>query len=228
MTAADIKLNLEKQPIPKYSLGEEVFNWISHAIGIVIGFFTLGFSIALSIIYRFSSWQIVSLIFYSLAIVFLYATSTIYHALPKDSTWKKLFRILDHNTIYLLIAGTYAPICAFAFPVMNYGYIIMVIQAIGLIVGTVLKLINLNGKATQIITVLLYIVMGWIIVVFFPTMQAIGLTSILLILFGGISYTLGVIFYAAGRKIKWMHSVFHLFVLVGTILQLLGIIYMIV
>lgn len=227
MTVAEIKTTLEKQPMPKYSSGEETFNWISHAIGIVLGLVTLGVFITLSVLHSYSFWKISALIFFSLTIILLYSTSTIYHALPKDQIRKKLFRLLDHNTIYLLIAGTYAPICAFAFPNTNYGFIIMAIQIIGLLIGTIMNFINLNGKVTQIITVALYVVMGWSIVIFFPAMKMMPLNIILFILAGGISYTLGVIFYAVGRKIKWMHSVFHLFVLIATILQLVGIILLI-
>ena len=158
----------------------------------------------------------------------LYATSTIYHALPVKSVWKKLFRLLDHNTIYLLIAGTYAPISAFAFQGTNYGLIIMIVQLIGLITGTIMNFRNLNGKVTSIITVVLYVVMGWFIVIFYPAVQYIPLTVMLLILSGGISYTLGVIFYAIGHRVKWMHGVFHIFVLLGTILQLIGVILLII
>ena len=227
MTVAEIKETLEKQPMPKYSSGEETFNWISHAIGIAVGLVMLGVFITLSVLRSYSFWENSALIVYSLTIIILYATSTIYHALPNNQIRKKIFRLLDHNTIYLLIAGTYAPICAFAFPGTNYGFIIMVVQIIGLLIGTIMNFINLNGKATQIITVSLYVVMGWSIVIFYPAMKMMPLNIILFILFGGISYTLGVVFYAIGRKIKWMHSIFHLFVFLGTILQLVGIVLLI-
>lgn len=227
MTVAEIKETLEKQPMPKYSSGEETFNWISHAIGIAVGLVMLGVFITLSVLRSYSFWENSALIVYSLTIIILYATSTIYHALPNNQIRKKIFRLLDHNTIYLLIAGTYAPICAFAFPGTNYGFIIMVVQIIGLLIGTIMNFINLNGKATQIITVALYVVMGWSIVIFYPAIKMMPLNIILFILFGGISYTLGVVFYAIGRKIKWMHSIFHLFVFLGTILQLVGIVLLI-
>lgn len=227
MTVAEIKETLEKQPMPKYSSGEETFNWISHAIGIAVGLVMLGVFITLSVLRSYSFWENSALIVYSLTIIILYATSTIYHALPNNQIRKKIFRLLDHNTIYLLIAGTYAPICAFAFPGTNYGFIIMVVQIIGLLIGTIMNFINLNGKATQIITVALYVVMGWSIVIFYPAMKMMPLNIILFVLFGGISYTLGVVFYAIGRKIKWMHSIFHLFVFLGTILQLVGIVLLI-
>ena len=223
MTVSEYKDNLKSQPMPTYSPGEELFNWISHGLGVVIGFVVLGYVIAFSILESYDPWQIVALIFYACSIIVLYATSTIYHALPKGATIKKFFRLLDHNTIYILIAGTYAPIGAFAFGGTSYGLIIMSIEILGLLVGTALNIFNLNGKVTQVITVVLYVAMGWLIVIFYPAISMMPLPSMILILLGGISYTLGVIFYAIGRKIKWMHSIFHLFVLTGTILQLIGV-----
>lgn len=227
MTVAKIKDNLQQQPLPKYSKGEERFNFVSHALGIALGLVAFGAFIALAIIFHFNAWETMSLLFFSVSMILLYATSTIYHALPAKSVWKKLFRLLDHNTIYLLIAGTYAPISAFAFTGTNYGLIIMIVQLVGLNVGTIMNLRNLNGRATSIITVVLYVVMGWFIVIFYPAVKYIPPTVMILILSGGISYTLGVIFYAIGHKVKWMHGVFHLFVLIGTILQFIGIILLI-
>jgi len=228
MTVAEYKDHLKTQPMPEYSKGEEIFNYVSHGLGVLIGFFVFGYVVALSLINNFNAWQVISLIAWALAIIALYATSTVYHALKKDSTIKKFFRLMDHNTIYLLIAGTYAPICFFAFGNTTYGLIIMAVEIIGLVVGTILNVFNLNGKATKIITVVLYVVMGWLVVFFYPAMSLVAFPSLMLILFGGISYTLGVIFYAIGHKIKWMHGVFHLFVLAGTILHVIGIILIIV
>lgn len=224
MIISEMKENLKRQPIPAYSRGEELLNWISHAIGIIIGLVYLGYSLASSILLQHDVWQSLALIFSAISVVFLYSVSTIYHVLPKDSTWKRLFRLLDHNTIYLLIAGTYAPICAFAFVGTPYGWIIMGVELVGLLIGTIMNMLDLNGKATQVITVVLYVVMGWLIIAFHPIMALVSFTSLMLILFGGISYTLGVIFYAIGKKVKWMHGVFHCFVLTGTILQLIAII----
>ncbi|MFA5422084.1 MAG: hemolysin III family protein [Bacilli bacterium] len=227
MSVTEFKTSFEKQSLPKYSDGEEVFNWVSHAVGVLIGLITLGYFIAMAVVMNFTAIQTLSLIFYSLSIVLLYATSTIYHALNKTSTWKKIFRLLDHNTIYLLIAGSYAPICAFAFGGTYYGIIIFSIQLVGLLTGTIMNFLNLNGKVTQIITVVLYVVMGWLLVIFYPAISHVPFLTTLFVLLGGVSYTSGVIFYAIGRKIKWMHSVFHLFVLIGTIVQLVGIILLI-
>lgn len=228
MSILEMKNTLKNQPIPTYSKGEELFNWISHIIGMAFGLVVLGLAIAASIIGQFTLIQCISLIFYAITIIVLYGNSTIYHALPKDSTWKRLFRLIDHNTIYLLIAGTYAPICAFAFSTSNIGLIIFLVQIVGLLIGTILNVCNLNGKITKVVTVILYVVMGWAIMFYWPAMTMLPIASMILILLGGISYTAGVGFYAAGKKKKWMHSIFHLFVLIGTILQFIGIVFIII
>ncbi|MFA6781278.1 MAG: hemolysin III family protein [Bacilli bacterium] len=228
MTVAEIKENIEQQKLPTYSKGEERFHYISHAVGIALGFICLGSFIALAILFNYNIWETFSLIFFSVSMITLYATSTIYHAISPKSIWKKLFRLLDHNIIYLLIAGSYAPICAFAFKGTNYGLIIMSVQIFGLLAGTIMNMISLSGKVTSVVTVILYVVMGWFLFIFYPAMSLIPLTIMLFLLFGGISYTVGVIFYAVGHKIKWMHGIFHLFVLVGTILQLVGILLLII
>lgn len=160
--------------------------------------------------------------------IFLYTNSTIYHILNKKKTLKKLFRLIDHNTIYFLIAGTYAPICAFAFKGTNIGIIIFSIEIAGLLLGTILNIFNLNGKITKIVTIILYVVMGWVIIFYYPALGMLDPRILLFVLLGGISYTLGVLFYALGKKKKWMHGVFHLFVLVGTVLQFVGVLLLII
>lgn len=102
----------------------------------------------------------------------------------------------------------------------------MSIQFVCLIIGSILNFINLNNKAIKVITVILYVIMGWLVVFCYPAITMMPFNVMMYILFGGIAYTIGVIFYAAGKKKKWMHSVFHLFVIVGSIIQLIGIIVM--
>jgi len=228
MVVDDIKENLRSQPLPKYSRGEETFNWVSHLIGVVFGLVTLVIAIVFTIQKPYTWTESLSLFFYAFSMIFLYANSTIYHLLNKKQTLKKLFRLIDHNTIYFLIAGTYAPICAFAFKGTNIGIIIFLIEIAGLLLGTILNIFNLNGKITKVVTVVLYVVMGWAIVFYYPAIAMLDFKALLFIVLGGISYTTGVLFYVVGKKKKWMHSVFHLFVLVGTLLQFVGILFIII
>lgn len=228
MSIDEMKDTLRNQPLPNYSKGEEIFNWITHLIGIVFGLVTLGLSIGLTIVKNYTWIESLAFFFYAFSMILLYGNSTTYHALPKNSTWKKLFRLIDHNTIYFLIAGTYAPICALAFKDTPIGIIIFSIEILGLLIGTILNIFNLNGKVIKFVTVILYVVMGWAIAFYWPALQMLDQKAMIFIFLGGISYTLGVLFYAIGKKKKWMHSVFHLFVLFGTILQFIGIIFIVI
>lgn len=223
MVVDDIKENLKNQPLPNYSRGEETFNWVSHLVGAVFGLVTLVIAIVFTIQKSYNWVESLSLFFYAFSMIFLYASSTTYHLLNKKKTLKKLFRIIDHNTIYFLIVGTYAPICAFAFKGTNIGIIMFSIEITGLLLGTILNVFNLNGKITKVVTIILYVVMGWAIVFYYPALGMLDFNAMLFVLLGGVSYTVGVLFYAIGKKKKWMHSVFHLFVLVGTLLQFVGV-----
>lgn len=225
MSINELKQNMLSKPIPNYSKGEETFNWISHFIGIFLGLVSLIYFISLNIINNYPTLTMVALFIYSFSLMILYSVSTTYHLLNPNSPWKRLFRLIDHNTIYILIAGTYAPICAVIFP-NRLGIIMMSIQFVCLIIGSILNFINLNNKAIKVITVILYVIMGWLVVFCYPAITMMPFNVMMYILFGGIAYTIGVIFYAAGKKKKWMHSVFHLFVIVGSIIQLIGIIVM--
>ncbi len=225
MSINQLKAKLIIQPIPSYSKQEETFNWISHLIGAVIGFILLVIFISLSTINNYSVLKTISLIAYSLSLVFLYSVSTIYHYLNNNSPWKRIFRILDHNTIYVLIAGTYAPICALGFnDNPNIGLTMIIIEVALLILGSTLNFINMNNKFIKIITIVLYIAMGWLVAFCYPAILLLDFQVMIYVLLGGIAYTLGVLFYVVGKKKKWMHSVFHIFVLLGSILQLIGII----
>lgn len=228
MVVDDIKENLKSQPLPNYSRGEETFNWVSHLVGVVFGLITLIIAIVFTVQKSYNWVESLSLFFYAFSMIFLYTNSTIYHILNKKKTLKKLFRLIDHNTIYFLIAGTYAPICAFAFKGTNIGIIIFSIEIAGLLLGTILNIFNLNGKITKIVTIILYVVMGWVIIFYYPALGMLDPRILLFVLLGGISYTLGVLFYALGKKKKWMHGVFHLFVLVGTVLQFVGVLLLII
>lgn len=223
MSINELKQAMLSKPIPNYSKGEEIFNWVSHLVGVLIGLSSLIYFVSLNIINSYPPVVMVSLFIYSFSLMILYSVSTTYHLLNPKSPWKRLFRLIDHNTIYILIAGTYAPICAIVFP-NNLGIIMMLIQCVCLLIGSILNFINLNNKFIKVITVVLYVIMGWLIVFCYPAITMMPFEAMMYILFGGIAYTLGVIFYAAGKKKKWMHSVFHLFVIIGSIIQLIGVI----
>ncbi|MCR5422488.1 MAG: hemolysin III family protein [Bacilli bacterium] len=193
------RLYFENQFMPIYSKGEEIFNLASHAFGAFIGLVILLVSMRTSIIKDLHAAEVISLVVYGFSAIVLYGVSAIYHGLNEGLIAKKIFRIIDHCTIYLLIAGTYTPICILSFYHTWQGSFMLAAEWICAIIGIVINALWLNNKYVKIISIFLYI------------------------LIGGILYSFGVIFYGLGKRIKWSHSVFHVFCVLGSIVQFIGI-----
>jgi len=190
---------------------EEILNTVSHGIGIIFSIF--GFFLLLNKNSDKSDYALLGILIFSFSIVLLYSASTAYHAIAKPSL-KKKFRILDHISIYFLIAGTYTPVALITLINGNGWLIFSVVWSIALF-GAVLKLF-FTGKY-EILSLLLYVIMGWLII--FDFQNLIASTSSLginLLMLGGASYTIGILFYAI-QKIPYNHFIWHLFVLGGTI-----------
>ena len=211
-------------PMPEYSKGEEIFNYVSHIVCGSIGIFMVVFSSICFGVKNLNLSEYLSVLTYSITIILLYTISTLYHALSKKLIAKRIFRILDHCTIYLLIAGTYTPICIIAFNETIFGYIVLAIEWIGAIIGILLKVKDLNNKFIKVITMLLYIIMGWCLMIFPFLIQYLSIYQFIMILGGGILYTIGIVFFIVGAKKKWFHSIFHIFCCLGTVVQMFAII----
>ncbi|MFA5283212.1 MAG: hemolysin III family protein [Bacilli bacterium] len=215
--------------IPKYSFAEELWNAISHGLGAVFGI-VAGVFLLLKAIPSGDPWIICSISFYIFSIVVLYTMSCLYHSLSKNVKGKKVLRVLDHDSVYFLICGTYTPFCLISLRnVEGYlpgigttGWVVFSVMLLACIIGTVFNSINI--KKYKILSMICNLVAGWSIIVAFPTViKAVGLSGALLLLFGGIAYSAGAIIYGIGKKKKWMHTVFHFFVLAGTVLQFFAI-----
>ena len=155
--------------------------------------------------------------------VTLYAMSSIYHGL-RPGTGKKVLQVIDHCTIYFLIAGTYTPIvlCSIApmYPMLGWGLFIAE-WALAILAAT-LTAIDLHNY--RVFSMICYIGMGWAIIFFLPqAMSALTPSGFWLTFAGGIAYTIGAVLYGIGGKIRWMHSVFHIFVVLGSVLQFIAI-----
>ena len=222
------RIFLENQVLPNYSKGEEIFNLASHAFGGFVAIIMMTLAVQAAIIKNLSMIEILSLVVYGFSAIALYTISSIYHGLNEDLIAKKIFRIIDHCTIYLLIAGTYTPICMIRLISSYQGNIILALQWSLAIVGIVLNALWLNNKAVKIISIILYIALGWMIVFVPGSIDMLEFKEFLFILLGGLVYSIGVIFYGMGKNIKWAHSIFHIFCVVATILQFIGIYMMII
>lgn len=190
---------------------EEQLNFLTHGFGAVLGIIGL----ILLILYdsHKTEWSLFSVIVYGVSIIVLFTSSTLYHSVRSD-LHKHYFRIVDHISIYILIAGTYTPVLLITLEQSRGWPLFWVVWGVAAF-GIVLKLF-FTGRF-EIFSTLLYLVMGWLIVFDFSTLsQLIGSNGILLLFAGGLFYTLGIIFYAI-EKIPYNHVIWHFFVLGGAI-----------
>jgi len=204
---------LERVPLgTKQSLGEEIANSITHGTGV-------GLSIAALVILvvfaakRSDAWKVVSYSIYGATLIMLYLASTLYHAFPQPKV-KRFFRILDHSSIFLLIAGTYTPV-TIGHMRGGWGWTLF-----GIIWGLTIIGINLKIFAMsklKYLSSLIYILMGWMVLIAIkPLISNTPYSFLIWISIGGVAYTLGVIFYA-WKKLPYHHSIWHLFVLGGSV-----------
>ena len=229
--AADVQTNeILKQPQKKgflsfYTKGEEIFNAVSHIVGGAMG---LAFWIVLAVLAVPDAMALAGVSLFGFGVVVLYTMSALYHFLP-DGRAKGVFRIFDHCTIYLLIAGTYSPFCLIALGGTTVGWVVFAVQWACAIAGITMNAIAMNNKVVKGISMALYFVEGWMALVLFPLLlETMSLAAILFLLGGGIAYTAGIVFFALGRKVRWFHSVWHLFDLADTALQFVSILLLLI
>ncbi len=209
----------QKIKLPKYTIGEEILNAVSHGVGSIFGVIATTILLTLSIIYG-DALAIISSAIYGFCLTLLYTMSTLYHSFT-NPTIKRVFRIFDHASIYLLIAGTYTPLCLIALRGQTIGIIIVVVVWTCAISGVVMNAISINK--TEKISLALYVIMGWAVVwVIVPIVNALPTAAFIILVLGGISYTSGIIFYVQKKK-KFMHGVWHIFVLTGSVLHFVSV-----
>lgn len=218
------RTKLKDRILPIYTKGEEIFNMTSHIVGAAFGAVALISCLIVSA-YHKDVFAIVSSIVYGISVIILYTMSSIYHGLGAKTNAKKVFQVLDHCSIFLLIAGSYTPFCLVMFREYDpkIGWLIFSIIWAMAILGIVLNSIDI--KKYKKLSMICYLVMGWCIILKANLLpELIGKTGFALLVSGGVAYSLGAILYGLGKKKKYIHSVFHLFVVLGTILQYLCII----
>jgi len=218
------RTKLKDRTLPDYIKGEEIMNMVTHIAGGGLGVLVLALCV-IKAAFSGNAIKIISAGIYGCSMVALYAMSSIYHGLH-PGTGKKVLQIIDHCTIYFLIAGTYTPIvlCAIApvFPVLGWG-LFFAEWALAILAAT-LTAIDLHNY--RIFSMICYIGMGWAIIFFLPqAIIALTASGFWLTFAGGIAYTIGAVLYGIGSKIRWMHSVFHIFVVLGSILQFFAILF---
>lgn len=211
--------------LPSYSPGEEVAHSVTHGVGIVLAIGGLATLVAFAAL-KGTAWHVVGCAVFGATLVLAYTASTVYHAIPASFERAKLvLRVLDHSSIYLLIAGTYTPFC-----LVNlrgpWGWSLFgVVWGLAML-GIVFKAV-LIGRL-RVLSVAFYVALGWLVVVAArPLTRAVAPGGLALLFGGGIAYTAGVAFYAA-RKLRYHHAVWHAFVLAGSVLHFFAVLFYVV
>lgn len=195
-----------------YTLGEEIFSAVTHGLGALFGVAALVYMVVMSALGH-APLSVVSGAIYGATLIILFTMSTLYHAIS-NQTAKFVFRVLDHTTIFLLIAGTYTPIALVSLH-GALGWTIFGVQWGVAALGITLNAISI--EKFKVFSMIGYIVSGWMILVAaLPMYRAMDIRGIWWLFLGGVLYTVGIIFYAL-KKIKYMHSVWHIFVLFGAV-----------
>ena len=213
------RVKLADRVLPTYTKGEEIFNMVSHIVGGALGIAALALCVIFSALHH-NVYGIVSTSIYGISLILLYTMSSIYHGLNPNRTAKKVFQIIDHCSIFILIAGTYTPfvLCTLREYNTATGWTLFGIVWGLAILGIVLNSIDL--KRYKVFSMICYILLGWCIIFRINVIiELLTMKGFILLLAGGLVYTIGAIFYGLGKKHKWMHSVFHIACIVASTLQ---------
>jgi hemolysin III len=213
---------MSKLKVPKYTLGEEITNSITHGLGVLFGITILILTIIMSA-HNHNAVGVVASCIYGVSMIIMFLMSCLYHAISPRIGAKKVFRVIDHCDIYVFIAGSYTPFCISLIGGAVGWALFGIIWGCALL-GVLLNSINL--EKFKVISLILYLIMGWMILISFNSLNAVlPLRGLILLLSGGIVFTIGAIVYGIGSKVRYMHSVFHIFVLAGCILQAFSILF---
>lgn len=216
------RTKLADRALPNYTRGEEIMNTVTHIVGGGCGILVL-LACVIKAALKGDGFAIVGSCIYGVCMILLYTMSSIYHGLH-PGTGKRVLQVLDHCTIYLLIAGTYTVISLSAlrpaYPLLGWG--MFTFQWAMVAIAVTLTAIDL--KKYSLFSMICYIGMGWAIIPFYKqVLVALTESGFLYLLFGGIAYTIGAVLYGIGSKRPWFHAVFHLFVILGSLLQFISI-----
>ena len=217
------RTKLADRTLPNYSAGEEIMNTVTHIVGGAMGVAALCLCVAFAAL-RENVYGIGTSAISGRCMIALYSVSSVYHGL-KPGMGKKVMQVIDHCTIYFLICGTYTVMALSAIrPVYpKLGWWLFGFEWTMAILATVLTAIDLHTY--RVFSMICYIGMGWAIIPFAGVVrEVLGVTGFWLLLLGGIAYTVGAVLYGIGSKRKWMHSVFHIFVDIGSLLHFLCVV----
>ncbi len=227
-TKKEVELKKEKITLPDYTKGEEIFNMVSHIVGGAMGIAVAVLCIVFAAKHG-NPYSVVSAAIFGSMMIVLYSMSSIYHGLSPKLKAKKVFRVLDHCTIFFLIAGTYTPIALCTLREYNtalgwtYFGIVWGLAALGV------TLTAINLEKFKVLGMIFYIALGWCILPVLPKLITLmGKGGVVFLFLGGVSYTIGAVLYGVGKKKRYMHSVFHIFIVIGSLLHFFCILFYVI
>lgn len=216
------RIPLALRHLPDYTHGEEAMNTVTHIVGAAMAILALILGICKTV-QKQDPLGIVSAVIYGVSMLSVYTVSSVYHGMP-SGTGKKVMQVLDHCTIYFLIAGSYTPIALSALLPVYPGIAWRLLLFQWGLTAVAVTLTAIDLRKYRVFSMLCYIGMGWAVLPFLAQTRAVLTgTGFTFLLAGGIAYTLGAILYGIGSKKRWFHSVFHIFVVLGSALQMVAI-----
>lgn len=216
------RTKLSDRALPDYTKGEEIMNMVTHIVGGALGITALILCTTRAVRNQ-NFYGVLSAVIYGVSLIALYTVSSVYHGL-RPGMAKKVLQVVDHCTIYFLIAGSYTPFALSAIRPVNptLGWGLFIFEWVLAALAVTLTAIDL--KRYNAFSMTCYIGLGWAILPFAGiVIEVLTVTGFLLLLLGGISYTIGAVLYGIGSRKRWMHSVFHIFVVLGSFLQFLAV-----
>ena len=215
---------LADRTLPDYTKGEEIFNMVSHIVGGASGIVYLILCVMVATLHN-NPYGIVGSVIYGISVILLFTMSSIYHGL-RPGTAKKVFQVLDHCMIYIMIAGTYAPITLSAIRQQSATIAWVIFGIVWGVTLIAMTFTAIDHHKYKVFSMICYIGLGWAIIGFWPvTYKAITLGGAIFLALGGVLYTVGAILYGVGKKHRYVHSLFHLFVNAASLMHFFCIIF---
>lgn len=218
------RIPLSSRELPNYTRGEEITNMVTHIAGGALGILACVLCPIVGARHH-SAFAVVSGSIYAFSMLVLYAVSSVYHGLSPNLLGKKVLQVIDHCTIYFLIAGSYMPVTLCAIRPVSPGWGWTLFGVVWGLAALAITLTAIDLKKYSRFSMICYILMGWCILIRIDLVyRVLGPRGFALLLSGGIAYTLGAVLYGLGKKRRYMHSAFHVFTVIGSLLQFLCII----
>ena len=216
-------MKLSKIKFPGYTHRQEFWNSLTHFVGVL---FALAITVTF-IVYSVQKDLSFSITYpfyiYTFTMFLTFFVSFFYHTTPLNSKMRAVCRIIDHSDIFLFVAGTYTPIVLLAINNRDITTGLLIVEWVLAITGATLTALWFNHKTVSIIGYIIYLLAGWALIFVYPFNQCLPLNIFLFTLVGGITYSVGAIIYVVGKKFIWCHTIFHVFILLGAVLQYIAI-----